>query len=41
MWHAFMQELRAVHLGASAPRRSVLAELQGAVEAVARRHGKR
>ena len=41
MWQALMQELRAVHLGAAAPRRSVMAELQGAVEAVPRRHGKR
>jgi len=30
LWEAFMTELRAVHLGAPAPRRSVLAELQAA-----------
>jgi len=32
LWEAFMTELRAVHLGAPAPRRSVLAELQAAFE---------
>lgn len=32
LWEAFMAELRAVHLGAPAPRRSVLAELQAAFE---------
>jgi DNA-binding HxlR family transcriptional regulator len=41
MWRAFMQELRALHLGAAAPRRSVMAELQGAVEGAPRRRGKR
>ena len=35
MWKAFMAELRSVHLGAPAPRRSVAAELQAAYEAVA------
>lgn len=34
MWEAFMDELRAVHLGAPAPARSVSAELQAAYEAV-------
>ena len=34
LWEAFMKELRAVHLGAPAPRRSVLAELQAAYEKV-------
>ena len=32
MWKAFMTELRSIHLGARAPRRSVLAELQAAFE---------
>lgn len=30
MWEAFMAELRSVHLGAAAPERSVIAELQAA-----------
>ena len=34
LWEAFMAELRAMHLGAPAPRRSVLAELQAAFEKV-------
>ncbi len=34
MWKAFMAELRCLHLGAPAPRRSVFAELQAAFEAV-------
>ena len=34
MWEAFMAELRSLHLGAPAPRRSVIAELQAAFEAV-------
>ena len=34
LWEAFMKELRAVHLGAPAPRRSVLAELQTTYEKV-------
>ena len=34
LWEAFMKELRALHLGAPAPRRSVLAELQAAYERV-------
>ena len=33
MWDAFMDELRHIHLGAPAPSRSVLAELQAAFEA--------
>jgi DNA-binding HxlR family transcriptional regulator len=37
MWKAFMAELRSIHLGAPAPRRSVLAELQAAFETVVRR----
>jgi DNA-binding HxlR family transcriptional regulator len=37
MWQAFMAELRSIHLGAPAPRRSVIAELQAAFESVARR----
>jgi DNA-binding HxlR family transcriptional regulator len=34
LWRAFMEELRALHLGAPAPRRSVLRELQAAFEQV-------
>jgi DNA-binding HxlR family transcriptional regulator len=37
LWAAFMAELRADHLGAPRPARSVRAELQGAYEAVVRR----
>ncbi|HEV2178286.1 MAG TPA: helix-turn-helix domain-containing protein [Terriglobia bacterium] len=37
MWKAFMAELRSLHLGATAPRRSVFAELQAAFEAAVRR----
>jgi DNA-binding HxlR family transcriptional regulator len=37
LWDAFMKELRAMHLGAPAPRRSVLAELQAAYERVVAR----
>jgi DNA-binding HxlR family transcriptional regulator len=37
MWKAFMAELRSLHLGAPAPRRSVIAELQAAFERVAGR----
>jgi DNA-binding HxlR family transcriptional regulator len=36
MWKAFMAELRSMHLGAPAPRRSVFAELQASYESVAR-----
>lgn len=32
MWKAFMAELRSIHLGAPAPRRSVFAELQAGFE---------
>jgi hypothetical protein len=32
-----MNELRSIHLGAQAPKRSVFAELQAAFESVARR----
>ncbi len=32
IWHAFMDELRHVHLGAKRPKRSVSAELQAAYE---------
>jgi hypothetical protein len=31
-WNAFMTELRAIHLAAAPPRRSVFAELQAAYE---------
>jgi DNA-binding HxlR family transcriptional regulator len=37
MWEAFMAELRGLHLGAPAPQRSVMAELQAAFERVAKR----
>jgi hypothetical protein len=37
MWKAFMAELRSIHLGTRAPRRSVSAELQAAYEATLRR----
>ena len=37
LWEAFMAELRAIHLGAPKPRRSVLAELQAAYESVVAR----
>jgi DNA-binding HxlR family transcriptional regulator len=33
MWDAFMEELRAIHLGSPPPARSVFAELQAAYEA--------
>src|SRR6516164_875981 len=32
MWAAFMAELRSLHLGAAAPKRSVVAELQAAFD---------
>ncbi|MGL5137886.1 MAG: winged helix-turn-helix transcriptional regulator, partial [Beijerinckiaceae bacterium] len=32
LWHAFMAELRSLHLGAPAPERSVFAQLQTAYE---------
>ncbi len=37
LWKAFMAELRSMHLGTPAPRRSVFAELQKAFESVVRR----
>jgi DNA-binding HxlR family transcriptional regulator len=37
MWKAFMTELRSMHLGTPAPRRSVFAELQAAFERTIRR----
>jgi DNA-binding HxlR family transcriptional regulator len=37
MWRAFMAELRGIHLGAAAPRRSVFAELQEAFESAIKR----
>jgi DNA-binding HxlR family transcriptional regulator len=37
MWNAFMAELRSIHLGSPAPRRSVFADLQGAFEQAMRR----
>jgi DNA-binding HxlR family transcriptional regulator len=36
MWKDFMAELRSIHLGAPAPRRSVFLELQAAFESVVR-----
>jgi DNA-binding HxlR family transcriptional regulator len=36
MWKAFMAELRSIHLGAPAPRRSVFAELQASFDSVVR-----
>src|SRR5579863_1387138 len=42
MWRAFMAELRGIHLGAPAPRRSVCAELQATFEsAIKRQHARR
>ncbi len=40
MWKAFMAELRSIHLGARAPLRSVLAELQAEFESLSRRQTK-
>lgn len=37
LWAAFMAELRALHLGAPAPRRSVLAELEAVFQAALRK----
>jgi DNA-binding HxlR family transcriptional regulator len=37
LWKAFMAELRSMHLGTPAPRRSVFAELQKAFESVVKR----
>src|ERR1700760_3985893 len=36
MWKAFMAELRSIHLGARAPRRSVFQELRAAFEEILR-----
>lgn len=41
MWEAFMTELRALHLGAPAPRRSVFAELRAAYQRVVARKSAR
>jgi DNA-binding HxlR family transcriptional regulator len=41
MWKAFMAELLSIHLGAPAPRRSVLAELQESFEEVVRMQANR
>jgi DNA-binding HxlR family transcriptional regulator len=40
-WKAFMTELRSIHLGTSAPRRSVSAELQAAFESAINRKDRR
>lgn len=40
LWNAFMAELRCVHLGAPAPRRSVFAELEAAYDSVMSRQTK-
>lgn len=40
MWKAFMAELRNIHLGAPAPRRSVFAELQAAFESAVRQQNR-
>jgi DNA-binding HxlR family transcriptional regulator len=37
LWAAFMKELRAIHLGAPAPRRSILAELEAVFQAAIRK----
>jgi DNA-binding HxlR family transcriptional regulator len=39
LWKAFMAELRAMHLGAPAPRRSVFTELQAAFESAVKLKG--
>jgi hypothetical protein len=41
MWKAFMAELRSIHMGAAAPRRSVFGELQRAFEFAVKRERKR
>ena len=41
LWQAFMAELRAMHLGAPVPRRSVFKELQAAFEAAVKQKGTR
>ena len=40
MWKAFMAELRSIHLGAPAPRRSVSTKLQAAFESAVSRKAK-
>jgi len=40
MWKAFMAELRAMHLGAPKPRRSVITELRAAYEQTRKRRSK-
>jgi len=40
MWKAFMAELRSIHLGAPAPRRSVSTKLQAAFESAVSREPK-
>ena len=40
MWEAFMEELRAIHLGTPQPTRSVFNELRAAYEATVARRGK-
>jgi len=40
MWKALMAELRNIHLGAPAPRRSVFAELQAAFESAVRQQNR-
>ena len=40
MWDAFMAELRTLHLGAPAPKRSVVHELQAAYEKIVARRSK-
>jgi DNA-binding HxlR family transcriptional regulator len=40
MWKAFMAELRSIHLGAPAPRRSVSTELEAAFESAVSREAK-
>ena len=40
MWKAFMAELRSIHLGGPAPRRSVGAELQAAFESAVNREAR-
>src|SRR6201996_11937 len=40
MWKAFVAELRSIHLGTPAPRRSVFPELQAAYESAVRRDAK-
>ena len=39
LWNSFMEELRAMHLGAPGPKRSVFGELQAAYEAAVAKNG--